>query len=252
MFFNIKTNRMILWTILFLGGTALAFFGTYKISQELTKEDAKKQSHLIPDFLLLDCEVESKFDNKFRDEILTFCKSKINVPGGNVEDLDSIPLSVFFDENLFKENKLAKKNYKLQKDVYEDIRSFDFFGMASSKDSSIIINLKKNSNKVIFSTYNSDIKDSYIEVRTYNTKTNLFKLIFNNIQLDINSKSISQFITDLDNENIKFSLITKQNIEIVELKKVVLKTKSIKYFGLNGINKDSLGMYNAKLNLLLK
>lgn len=243
---------MILWIILFLGGTALAFFGTFKISQELTKDDAKKQSHLIPDFLLFDCEVDAKFDDKFRDEILIFCKSKINVPDGTVEDLDTIPLSVFFDEKLYKESKPAKKNYKLKKDVYDDIRSFDILGMATSKDNSIIINLKKNSNKVIFLTHNTDIKESYIEVRKYDKKTNLFNLIFHNIQLDVNSKSMSQFITDLDKESIKISLITKPNIEIVEFKNIVLKTKSIKYFGLTNIEKDSLGMYNAKLNLLIK
>lgn len=249
---NKNWSMIIVWLIVILFGTSITIIGGLKLSDEWTKNDAKKQVHIIPDFLLVDFEVEAEFKKDFADRILTECKSKINVPNGSVEDLKEIPLSGFFAEKLYKENKIAKKNYKLDKEIYENIKSFDIIGMLSSSDNNTLINIRKNSNKIILSTFDKDLKDSYIEVRNYNSKTNKFKLLFNNIQINVEFLRQSKFITDLDNGKIKLSVITKPNVDITEIKNIILKTNSTKYLTVTDIIKDELGSYNAKLKLLLR
>lgn len=248
-----KINKMIIiWIFVILIGTLITVFGSLKLNDEWTKGDAQKQSHIIPDFMLVDFEVEAEFDKELKDKILTECKSKISVPNGSVEELQTIPLSTFFAEKLYKESKPAKKNYKLDKEIYENIKSFDIIGMANSKDNNVLINLRKNSNKTILSVKDDGLEDSYIEVREYSKNTDRFKLLFNNIQLSVEFLKQSKFITDLDGGKIKFSLITKPNIVITEIKNIVLKTKSTKYFTLSALKKDSLENYIAKINLILR
>ena len=248
-----KINKMVvLWIVVIWIGTIITIVGGLKLNDEWTKNDAKKQVHIIPDFVLIDFEVEAEFKENLANRILTECKSKIHVPNGSVDDLKEIPLSGFFAENLYKENKIAKKNYKLDKEIYENIKSFDIIGMLSSSDKNTVINIRKNSNKIILSTLDKDLKDSYIEVRSYNTETNRFKLLFNNIQINVEFLRQSKFITDLDNGKIKLSVITKPNVEITEIKNIILKTNSTKYLTVTNIIKDELRSYNAKLKLLLR
>ena len=243
---------LIIWLIVILFGTAVTIIGGLKLSDEWTKNDAKKQVHTIPDFILVDFEVEAEFDEDLRDKILTECKSKMHVPKGSVDDLKEIPLSTFFAENLYKESKPAKKNYKLDKSIYENIKSFDIIGVLKSLDSNTRINIRKNSNKILLSTLNNNTKDSYIEVREYNTKTNKFKLLFNNIQLNVEFLRQSKFIVDLDNGETQLTIITKPTIQITEIKNVIFKTNSTKYLTLTDIKKDELGSYIAKTKLLLR
>jgi hypothetical protein len=249
---NKNWSMLIIWLIVALLGTTITIVGGLKLNDEWTKNDAKRQVHIIPDFMLIDFEVEAEFNKELSDKILTECKSKINVPNGSVEDLKEIPLSVFFTENLYKEDKIAKKNYKLDKEIYENIKSFDIIGMLNSSDKNTVINIRKNSNKIILSILNKDLKDSYIEVRNYNTKTNRFKLLFNNIQINVEFLRQSKFITDLDNGKIKLNIVTKPSIEITEIKNIILKTNSTKYLTVTDIIKDELGSFNAKLKLLLR
>lgn len=249
---NKNLFMLTIWLIVILFGTAITVIGGLKFSDEWNKADILKQQHIIPDFILVDFEVEAEFAEDLKNKILTECKSKINVPNGSVEDLKEIPLSVFFAENLYKENKPAKNNYKLEESIYENIKSFNILGMVSSSDKNTRLNIKKNSNKIILSTLNKDFKDSYIEVREYSTKTNKFKMLFNNIQLNVEFLRQSKFITDLDNGKIELSVITKPNVKITEIKNIFFKTSSTKYLTLTDIEKDSLGSYNAKIKLLLK
>lgn len=243
---------IILWIFVILTGTALTIYGSAKFNDEWNKGSDLRQTQLIPDFLLIDCEVEAEFDENLRNKILTECKPKIHIAGGSVEDLETIPLSTFFDENFYKESKVAKKNYKLDKDIYNQIKNFDIIATAKSKDSSVCINLRKNSNKIILSTYNDASKESYIEVRAYDKRTNRFKLLFNNIQLSVEFLKQSKFITDLDKGELDFIIITKPSIQIVEIKNIVLKTKNTKYFILSNIVKNDLDRYITKMNLILR
>jgi len=253
MLHKLKINRMILlWIAVVIAGTFMTIYGSHRLSNEWSKKDVIRQAHTIPDFILVDFEVEAEFDEDLRDKILTECKSKIHVPNGSVNDLKEIPLSTFFAENLYKESKPAKKNYKLDKNIYENIKSFDIIGVLKSLDSSTRINIRKNNNKILLSTLNSNTKDSYIEVREYNTKTNRFKLLFNNIQLNVEFLRQSKFVVDLDNGETQITIITKPTIQITEIKNVDFKTNSTKYLTLTDIKKDELGWYTAKTKLLLR
>lgn len=243
---------ILLWIAVVIAGTFMTIYGSHRLSNEWSKKDVIRQAHTIPDFILIDFEVEAEFDEDLRDKILTECKSKIHVPKGSVNNLKEIPLSTFFAENLYKESKSAKKNYKLDKSIYENIKSFDIIGMLKSIDSSTIITIRKNNNKILLSTLNSNTKDSYIEVREYNTKTDRFKLLFNNIQLNVEFLRQSKFVVDLNNGKTQLTIITKPTIQITEIKNVVFKTNSTKYLTLTDIKKNELGGYTAKTKLLLR
>ncbi|MFI8605657.1 hypothetical protein ACIGCP_14425 [Cellulophaga baltica] len=247
-----KINWMIiLWIVVILFGTTLTIWGSAKFNDEWTKKDSLRQLHTIPDFLLLDFEVEAELDSLLTEKILSEVKPKIHIHGDSIENLQNIPLIGFFDEKLFKENKQAKKNYKLSKDIYGKIRDFDLLATSKSKDSSVFIGLTKNTNKVIFTQRDKNLKDSYIEVKNYNQKTNEFEILYHNIQLNVEFHRQSKFITDLDKGDLKLHLITKPSINVKRLKNIKLKTKTTEYFSAIEILKDSLG-YNAKLNLLLR
>lgn len=245
------TWMALLWFIIILLGMALTIYGGLKLNDEWTKNDTLRQIHLIPDFLLMDFEVMVELDSTLTDKILKKVKKKTNVPNGGIEDLEQIPLAPFFNEKLYKENKAAKDNYKLDKDIYNEIRGFDILANSTSKDSTVQINLVKNTNKIIFTQQDGNLKDSYIEVREYAPKTNKFKIFYHNIQLNVEFLKQSKFITDLDKGNLEIVLIMGKNIEVKELKNIKIKTRSTEYFNTGRISYDSL-RYNTELNLLLR
>ena len=245
-----KINKMILiWFTLIITGTCLTIWGTYELSKELNKNDLLKQQHSIPDFMLIDFEVESQINATLTNQILTEIKPKYYVEGETFENQKEIDLIGFFDEKKFKEKPQFKKNYELSNNIYEEIRNLKLTATSTSKDSSVIIKLTKNSNEIIFTKYDQNLKDSYIEVLDYNRKTNQFNIRYHNIQLNVENKRLSKFITDLDNGKLNLNLITKTNIK--ELKNIKLKTKSTEYFQASEIVTSEFG-YNAKLNLILR
>lgn len=239
---------IILWGLLILVGTALTIYGSAKFNDEWNKKSSLRELHTIPDFLLIDFEVKAELDSTLTEQILKEVKPKIYIHGDSIENQEKIPLVGFFDEKMFKENKQAKKNYRLSKNIYEELRSFNLMATSVSKDSSVFIGLTKNTNKIIFTQRDKNYKDSYIEVRDYNQKTNEFHIFYHNIQLNVENHRLSKFITDLDKGKLELHLITRA--EIKELKNIKLKTKSTEYFQASEITNDNLG-YNAKLNLLL-
>ena len=240
---------IILWGLLILAGTALTIYGSAKFNDEWNKKSSLRELHTIPDFLLIDFEVKAELDSTLTEQILKEVKPKIYIHGDSIENQEKIPLVGFFDEKMFKEHKQVKKNYKISKNIYEELRSFDLMATSVSKDSSVFIGLTKNTNEIIFTQRDKNYKDSYIEVRDYNQKTNQFHIFYHNIQLNVENHKLSKFITDLDKGKLELHLITKS--EIKELKNIKLKTKSTEYFQAYEIKNDSLG-YNAKLNLLLR
>lgn len=245
-----KINKMILiWFTLIIIGTCLTIWGTYELSKEWNKSDLLKQQHNIPDFLLIDFEVKSQLSIPLTNQILTEIKPKYHIEGETFENQKEVDLITFFDEKRFKEKLQFKKNYKLSNNIYEELRNFNLIANSISKDSSIIISLTKNSNEIIFTKYDQNLKDSYIEVIDYNQKTNRFNIAYHNIQLNVENKKLSKFITDLDKGKLNLNIITRTDIQ--ELKNIKLKTKFTEYFQASEIIKSDFG-YSAKLNLLLK
>lgn len=245
-----KINGMLIfWGFLILTGSAFTIYGTARFNDEWNKKNILRQSHYIPDFLLIDFEIKIKLDSTLTKQILEEVKPKMHIQGDSIANQEKIPLTLFFDENTFQENKTAKQNYKLSKNIYKELRNFDLMGKSVSKDSSVLIRLFKNTNKIIFSQRDINLKDSYIEVKSYNNLTNEFHIFYHNIQLNVENHKLSKFITDLDKGKLELHLITRA--EIKELKNIKLKTKSTEYFQATDITKDKLG-YKAKLNLILK
>lgn len=245
-----RVNKMaVVWILVIIVGTVLTILGSYNLNSVLGRKNILRQSHIIPDFLLIDFEVKAELDSLLTKQILEEVKPKMHIQGDSITNQEKIPLVGFFDENTFRENKTAKQNYKLSKNIYKELRNFDLMGKSVSKDSSVLIRLFKNTNKIIFSQRDINLKDSYIEVKSYNNLTNEFHIFYHNIQLNVENHKLSKFITDLDKGNLELHLITKS--EIKEIKNIKLKTKSTEYFRASEITKDSLG-YSAKLNLLLK
>lgn len=241
-----KANWMIVLCIsMIIIGAILTTFGSIGLADELSKKSKLRKTHEIPETLLIDFEVKAELDSTLTEQILEEVKPKSD----SIENQEKVPLVGFFDEKVFNEHKQSKKNYRLSKNIYEELRDFDLIANSVSKDSSVFIGLTKNTNEIIFKQRDKSYKDSYIEVRNYNQKTNEFHIFYHNIQLNVENRRLSRFITDLDKGKLELHLITKS--EIKELKNIKLKTKSTEYFQAYDITNDSLG-YNAKLNLLLR
>jgi len=250
MLLNNKDLYMLtIWLIVILFGTAITIIGGLKFNEEWTKNNLKKQVHLIPDFLLIDFEVRLRLNEELTTQMLEEIKPKYHVHGESFEEQEKVFLTSFFDEKLFEEHKQAEMNYKLSENIYEQIRNFDLIAIAISKDTSTLITLCKNTNKVVFTQRDKNIEDSYIEVKEYDSKTKELHIFYHNIQVSVVNKKLSKFITDLDKGNLNLSFIVRGDVR--ELSNIVIKTKSTEYFGVQEITNEGTS-YIAKLNLLLK
>lgn len=238
------------WILFSLLGTLITIVGGLKLNDVRTRNNSLRQSHTIPDFLLMDFEVRAELDSTLAQQILSEVKPKISVPNGSIDDEDKLYLTVFFDEIRFKEKEQAKKNYRLSDNIYDSIRNFELMATSESKDGSVRITLTKNTNKVIFTGKDKNIKDSYIEVRDYDQRTNEFHILYHNIQMNVENQKLSRFITDLNKGELKLYFMSNPLKEITELKNIRLKTKTTDYFLATGVTEDSLG-FNARLNLLI-
>lgn len=229
-----------------IAGTFLTIWGSYKLSEEWSKKDILRQTHITPEVFLFDCEIEAKLEENLKNDILKNCLSKISGQG----KMETLILSPFFDQTGYEKNKIAKKNYSLDSEIYNNFTSFDIFCSAVSKDNSIILDLTKE-DKCIMLSADTETKESTIEIRNYNSLTDKFKIYYRNIKLDVNSKTISQFVTDLNNGDFTLNVITEPKLNIVKVNNAYLKTKMSKYFKITDFKVDNLGRNIGKINLLL-
>lgn len=242
-----KINKMVvLWIAVIIAGTCLTIWGSFKLNQEWSKKDILRQSHITPETFLFDCEVEAKLDEELKNTILKNCLSKIS----GQDKMDNLILSPFFNQTGYVESEINKKNYSLEDSIYENFTSFDVLGLAVSKDSSLILDLRKEEKNVKLSA-DKESKESHIEVREYNSKTDKFKIYYRNIKLEVNSKTLSPFVTDLNNGEFTLNIETNPKVKIIKISEVYLKTKMSKYFKIDNIKEDHIGQNIGKIKLLL-
>lgn len=235
----------LLWLSVFIVGSIMAFIGTFYLSQELSKKSSLKQSHIIPDFLLFDCEAEVEIKEDFKNKILKSCLDKTS----GDKNMDILYIFPFFET---KEDKMISKDFILTEDIYKAFLDFNIKTNLISNDNSLLLNLHKNTNIVELSS-DIDLKDSFLEVNSYNKKTNLFKLIFRNIQLEVSSKSISKQLLDLENGKLNnLRITTNSDIKIKSVKNIIFKTKMTEYFRVKNIKEKEFEMYDGELQNLLR
>jgi hypothetical protein len=139
----------------------------------------------------------------------------------------------------------------LDNDIYKNFTSFDILCLAVVKDSSLILDLQKDEKSVKLSA-DKENKESHIEVRNYNSKTDKFKIYYRNIKLEVNSKTLSTFVTDLNNGKFTLNIVTNPKVKITEINEVYLKTKMSKYFKIDNIKEDHIGQSIGEIKLLLR
>ena len=149
-----------------------------------------------------------------------------------------------------KKNKIAERNYSLDNEIYKNFTTFDILGLAVSKDSALILDLRKDEHIVKLSA-DKENKESHIEVREYDGKTGKFKIYYRNINLGVSSKTLSTFVTDLNNGKFTLNIVTNKKVKITKISDVYLKTKMLKYFKIDNIKKDHIGQNIGEIKLLL-
>lgn len=242
---NRKNYKMIiLWIAVILVGTALTIWGSLKLNDAWTKADELKKQHPIPDFLLFDCELEIKFNERTTREIMDKVYGKSVMIGGDVRTIPNMLLTPFFNEYLYSKDENARINYSLNPDFYAPIKSIQIIGQSKSKDAETQISFKTNNNEILLG---SEIAEnmSYITVQSFNIATRTFKLKLNNIQLDVSLQTASKYILDLS--TIDFHFINSPEITITKISNCFLKTKTTKYFKLKDITVHTLDRYHAVL-----
>lgn len=229
-----KDRRMIaLWIIVICIGTLLTIFGTYKLSQILSKSDDLKKQHLIPDILLMDLEFEIQFSDFQNQKILEDIYSNMSMQGGDVKKINPLPVSIFFDEKYPTYGNIILNN---------SLKNLNVNGSAKSKDNDTMLSFETNDNEIKIGRGN---RETFIELNQYDTIKKTFTGKINNAQLVTNVITKSQYILDL--HTIKFHVLFGAGIEIREIKNVILKTQRTKYFLLKNIKQDDLSTYQADL-----
>lgn len=232
-----KINKMIIfWILIILLGTCLTIYGSLRLNDAWTESSILKQAHVIPDFILLDCDIEIEIAEKQRIEILKIVSEKIH----GQDNIEIIALSPFFDQ--------ANSNYLLPAEIINDFLKFEIFGQAFSKDGSVDIGLSKSTNTVEI-LGEEDKNKSYIQVLTYNSKTNKFKVLLRNIVLDVSSTSKSQLILDLKDAELNFKTVSY--FQIKSIKNIYLKTKKVKYFFILEMKQDKEDSFKGILKSLV-
>lgn len=241
-------NKMtLIWIAVILTGTLMTIYGSHRLSIEWTKKDVLRQAHVTPESFLFDCEVDVELEEDLKNTILKSCLPKINGQG----KMNDLHLSTFFDQTGYEKNKILEKNYSLDNDIYKNFTFFDILCLAVAKDSSLILDLQKDEKSVKLSA-DKENKESHIEVRNYNSKTDKFKIYYRNIKLEVNSKTLSTFVTDLNNGKFTLNIVTNPKVKITEINEVYLKTKMSKYFKIDNIKEDHIGQSIGEIKLLLR
>ena len=237
---------ILFWSFVAIVGVFLSMYGSHRLSVEWSKQGILRQAHLTPKCFLIDFETEIKLKDSLQNKILDFCKNKTTNQGKSKD----IVLSLFFDQIKYETNKVSEINYSLGGETYDIFTSFNIFSTAVSKDKSLILNLEKNKEKVR-TTADRKSKESHLEIIEFDTVSKKFKVLYKNISLDVTAHTLSPFVTDLNNGNFSLNIITKPEIDIVEVKEIYLKTETNKYFQVIDIKKDDIGQTKGKIKLLL-
>lgn len=247
MLHKLNVNRMtLIWIAVIIAGTLMTIYGSHRLSNEWTKKDVIRQAHTTPEKFLFDCEVEAELDEELKNTILKNCLSKISGQG----KMNDLHLSTFFDQTGYEKNKILERNYSLDNEIYKNFTSFDIIGLAVAKDSSLILNLRKEE-KIVKLSADKENKESHIEVRDYNSETDKFKIYYRNINLEVNSKTLSTFVTDLNNGKLTLNIVTNSKIRITKIGEIYLKTKMLRYFKIGGLKENSIGQNIGEIKLLL-
>ena len=172
MLHKLNINKMtLLWIAVVIVGTLMTIYGSHRLSVEWTKKDVLRQAHTTPETFLFDCEVEAELEEDLKNTILKNCLSKISGQG----KMNDLTLSPFFDQTGYEKNKIAERDYSLDNEIYKNFTTFDILGLAVSKDSALILDLRKDEHIVKLSA-DKENKESHIEVREYDGKTGKFKI----------------------------------------------------------------------------
>lgn len=247
MLHKLNINKMtLLWIAVVIVGALMTIYGSHRLSVEWTKKDVLRQAHTTPETFLFDCEVEAELEEDLKNTILKNCLSKISGQG----KMNDLTLSPFFDQTGYEKNKIAERDYSLDNEIYKNFTTFDILGLAVSKDSALILDLRKDEHIVKLSA-DKENKESHIEVREYDGKTGKFKIYYRNINLGVSSKTLSTFVTDLNNGKFTLNIVTNKKVKITKISDVYLKTKMLKYFKIDNIKEDHIGQNIGEIKLLL-
>lgn len=245
--------QVVLAIILIIIGTGLTAYGGYILSNQGTKElrtQLANQAHPIPDVLYLDLNFKSKVNKYINDSILNNAYAKTNVPNGDVKNMDSLHLSIFFDEVNFKNNSIPNKNFNIQPSFIEKLKEIKLFGYVSSTKNSSLIQFTKNGN--ILSTSTKNINEyASIEVKNFNKKTEEINYSISDYQIGLTVTSNAESLLDFENGKINISIITPKEIEINNISDIIIKTKRSKYFKVEDVNISELGEITGKLKRVI-
>lgn len=235
---------ILLWIIFIVAGTLATIYGSFKLSQEWSKKDELKKAHLLPDILLLGCEVELKIEGDLKNKILEKAYSKIYMGGEDVKKIETIPLSPFFDKELYAKEEQAKKNYYISEDVYDKFENLIIIGSVTAKDKNELMKLDRNSDDIILtSEYKKGV--STIKVVEYRKSTDSFKVELSNIQVRVQSQSL--LILDFASSKYSLNIIFGEGITPISLEKGWLTTSKTRYFHLHNKNVNAVGTFEGIL-----
>ncbi|KAF2518119.1 hypothetical protein E0W68_10295 [Flavobacterium salilacus subsp. salilacus] len=226
------------------------FWGTYKLSQLLGKDDEIKHQHPIPDVMLIDFDIEFSFDDLTTKTILEKVYAKTYMHAGDIKTVDNLPVTGFFSESLFNISSQARENYALNENIYNILKNIDVLGSMYSKNNETTLSFTGNNSEIIIdpSSTNNIIpktNEAKFGVYTYNKESNTFKGKVINFQILIDCYSQSQYLYDL--ERIKYMFTAGEKIKIKNIDNILIKTRKTRYFRLKNIDKKENGFYNAEL-----
>jgi len=246
--------QVVLAIILIILGTGLTLYGGYILSNQGTKElkiQLANQAHPIPDVLYLDLNFKSKVNDYINDSILNKAYSKTYLPNGDAKDMDSLHLSIFFDEVNFKNNPTAKKNFDIQPSFTEKLKEIEIMGYISSTKNNSAIQFSKNASLLSTSTRNINEYGS-IEVKNYDKKSDDINFSLHDYQMALTVTSNTESLLDFDGGKIKIIIVTAKEIEISNISDITIKTKRSKYFKVININKSELGEITGQLKRIIQ
>lgn len=240
---NKRRYRMIIfWIIVSLIGTVITIFGGLKLNDEWSKKSKIMETHLIPDVLFLDFDVEVKLDSSLTEKILNEVLPKISDTSLNNQ---YIPLQPFFDEDLFAKNSIANNNYKLTQDIYNKLRGFELIVRCISKDKLTEINLSKRNSSILFSGKEGQLER--LEVHYLNSKTKTVNISLHNIEMTVKIMSQNKYLNNFINGYINLHFIPSKGIEVVRINNLYVKSNTTKYF----FSPKVVNGENTKLNQIL-
>lgn len=214
------------------------FWGTYKLSQALNRNEIRAQAHGMPDLLFIDVEVQFEVEDKVKQDILR----KV----GSEQKSDTVHLSTFFDTEEFKINGIAKNNYNhfpLLHKYFETMRVTAILTTPKTGENAYLI---RNSEPILLTSQFT--KSPKIEILNINKNTGILTAKLSNIQMDVETQS--DFLYDFKNGNIELHLMMPDILKPIGVKQLFLKSRKTSYFLINTFKKGNLG-FEGKLKSLV-